>query len=904
MSQDIRNLGTYANIAALWEAHPEGGREGDYATVSGTRYRWNKYDRIWENGATVTQTTGTRNHVVEGDQEVTGDVTVLGTLRAKHVKQPHMGMYASEEALLAALPTPEKGWYALVGNTLPAELYVCNTDGTWTDTGNEYDGEDVDLTQYVKTSFFQDYANRGYKILGDAVPDTVPSSPSKGDAYLASTAGTYVGFGDVTLEDGQMAMFKYNGSSWSASLLQVGKSYDSDIERLGDNLAQLDQVVEISSYTSPNLFDKSTVTSGKSVRKDSGALYTNSDFCASDYIPVPEGATSLYYSPAQSYSGVIGWAFYNSSKQFTHGGSSYTATPQEGDVYFRFSIRATNLDTTMLVVGTSEDIPSEYIPYGIITTTKFRDDIVENNNIADGAVNQNKLADSSVTAPKIADDSVTINKVAFKVMISPKNILNPALLIAGKWVNEMGGLSNVTPSSYGYYDYIGVAPETDYHISRINNGSVNANGGYIGFYDSNKTFISSVSANGTKDFTTPNGCAFVRISVTLNRLEEAQLEAGSQRTDYEAYFQPYYKIDPSLIELPENGVNAQNIAPGAVTQEKIAAGVMLPPKPEAFSGFKDEETLEAGQMLSLPQVYIKKSIRLVATIFGTIESVEIGVGRTSTYGKYVEVTPTDVIIKVNGNVQSTTPHGLTLGSLTKVLITKGNGGTATIKVIDDYGNVFSTTYTFYAVGTPFIYNGNSADSIGAALSFIPGDLLKSIWIFGDSYLGDNDPARWMYHIVNWGYTGFLLDARSGENASQGLVDLQNLIASGARPSFVCWFHGMNGGADSSGSVNATWLEKTQAVLDLCTAYGITPILATIPTIPAASHAALNNWVRSSGYRYIDFASVVEDANTNYWRGWGTENALLSSDEVHPTSHGAVELAMKALQDFPEITLAD
>jgi len=240
---DIRNLGVFATVKALWAAHPEGGQEGDYAYIgasqaTGTKYRWNKYDRIWENGATVTQTTGTRNHLVEGDQEVTGDMTVLGTLNARHVKQPHMGMYASEEALLAALPTPEKGWYALVGNELPAELYVCNTAGTWTDTGNEYDGESVDLTEYVKASVFQDYTNRGYKILGDATPSTTPSSPSAGDAYLASTPGTYTNFGGTVLADGQMAMFKYNGSAWSASILQVGKSYDSEIEQLGDRVAR------------------------------------------------------------------------------------------------------------------------------------------------------------------------------------------------------------------------------------------------------------------------------------------------------------------------------------------------------------------------------------------------------------------------------------------------------------------------------------------------------------------------------------------------------------------------------------------------------------------------------------------------------------------------------------------
>ncbi len=282
MSQDIRNLGTYANIAALWEAHPEGGREGDYATVSGTRYRWNKYDRIWENGATVTQTTGTRNHLVEGDQEVTGDMTVLGTLRAKHVKQPHMGMYASEEALLAALPTPEKGWYALVGNTLPAELYVCNTAGTWTDTGNEYDGEDVDLTNYVLASIFTGYAERGYKILGDATPSTIPSSPTKGDAYLASTAGTYSGFGGTTIAEGEMAMFKYNGSSWSASVLQVGKNYDADIRQINAGVGDLRSELVLSHYKEPakESITGLGVTSNGIATKNTRTLY---------YLPISSG---------------------------------------------------------------------------------------------------------------------------------------------------------------------------------------------------------------------------------------------------------------------------------------------------------------------------------------------------------------------------------------------------------------------------------------------------------------------------------------------------------------------------------------------------------------------------------------------------------------------------------------
>lgn len=81
---DIRNLGVFENVAALWAAHPEGGQEGDYAYIgvsqeAGTKYRWNKYDRIWENAETVTQSPGRLNELVEGDVEITGDLIVHGS---------------------------------------------------------------------------------------------------------------------------------------------------------------------------------------------------------------------------------------------------------------------------------------------------------------------------------------------------------------------------------------------------------------------------------------------------------------------------------------------------------------------------------------------------------------------------------------------------------------------------------------------------------------------------------------------------------------------------------------------------------------------------------------------------------------------------------------------------------
>lgn len=703
----------------------------------------------------------------------------------------------------------------------------------------------------------------------------------------------------------------YNGLDSDATDMALaaaqGKLLD---ERLRVTTTKVDGVVDYSATPSPNLFDKTTIDVGKYINKNTGTKNNKTssmgNVCATDYITIPSGATSMYIASVGAYSGSIGWAAYDSTNTFTHGGTSKTIAIQEGDVYIRFSVYEEDLDIAMFIVGTADDVPPEYVPYGEIVSVALKNRIVTTGKIDDAAVTQDKIADGAVFGRVLADGGVTPEKTNFFEEIKSKNLLDPDSFVAGKWVNADGGLSNVTVSKYGYYSMIPVMPETGYCLTRRGGGTLNDNqsiNGYIGFYDADGVFISSTLANNTTTFTTPAGCAFASFSVVIELLVEPQLEVGNTRTEYEEFFDRYV-ISPEYQSVPDDSVTTAKIVDKAVTQDKIADGVMLPTKPQTFEGFRDGGTIEAGQMLSLPQVFIKKAFRLVATIVGTFESVEVGVGRTSTYGKYVEITQTDVVVKVNGSVQTTIAHGLTLGQFTKVLITKNNGGTATIKVVDDYGNVFTTTYNYHAVGTPFLYNGNASIAIAASLSFMPGDLLRPIWIFGDSYLGDNDQARWMYHVLSWGYDNFLLDARSGENATQGLVDLQSLISTGAIPSFIVWLHGMNNGTDQDGNVNATWMEKTQAVLDICTTYGITPILATIPTIPSAMHDALNAWVRSSGYRYIDFASAVESNVDDYWRGWGTENALLSNDEVHPTSHGAVELAMRVLQDFPEITIAD
>lgn len=147
---DINNLGTFTSITAVWKKHPEGGKEGDYLFVNETKYRWNKYDRIWENAATVTESPARETKTFDGDVVVGNDLTVGGTIKAKGFKQPNCGLFASLDALKEAYPTPEVGMWAVVGNTMPGDIYRCNTAGVWTATGEKGGVDKLDLTEVNK----------------------------------------------------------------------------------------------------------------------------------------------------------------------------------------------------------------------------------------------------------------------------------------------------------------------------------------------------------------------------------------------------------------------------------------------------------------------------------------------------------------------------------------------------------------------------------------------------------------------------------------------------------------------------------------------------------------------------------------------------------------------------------
>lgn len=77
--------------------------------------------------------------------------------KAKNASTRNKGLFPSESELKSAIPSPVKGDWAVVGNTIPGTIYRCTTNGAWTNTGQQGGGGDVDLTGYTKKTDFDSF---------------------------------------------------------------------------------------------------------------------------------------------------------------------------------------------------------------------------------------------------------------------------------------------------------------------------------------------------------------------------------------------------------------------------------------------------------------------------------------------------------------------------------------------------------------------------------------------------------------------------------------------------------------------------------------------------------------------------------------------------------------------------
>lgn len=139
-------------------------------------------------------------------------------------KDNSRGLFTTAAALQTAYPSPEVGDWAIVGSTSPFDIYICSTDGTWADSGNDYNGGEVNLSEYAK------------KTSVDSLASTVSNEASRlrtDEAWLQRVDNDNMANGrQITTLGSQLTDMK-----------TVDDRQDSDIEGIKEDLRNLNPVV-------------------------------------------------------------------------------------------------------------------------------------------------------------------------------------------------------------------------------------------------------------------------------------------------------------------------------------------------------------------------------------------------------------------------------------------------------------------------------------------------------------------------------------------------------------------------------------------------------------------------------------------------------------------------------------
>jgi hypothetical protein len=358
-------------------------------------------------------------------------------------------------------------------------------------------------------------------------------------------------------------------------------------------------------------------------------------------------------------------------------------------------------------------------------------------------------------------------------------------------------------------------------------------------------------------------------------------------------------INPSMIAQTIGGSKSLLMSQAAVTQAALS-------NPKLYGKGYTQTTgdLSDGDSLTLPKTNVKKNN--VYSFMGYITSFTklfIGHGKSTYDSSWVEITDTKLIVHnyLNADATAEYEHGLTLSDYIYVQITVG--------VNSAVANITSngTRYTSPSFGWFGDANGDTyVESAGSVLTncvftWSSGDFRKSTWMFGDSYFSMSSSSRWVKYLMDAGYgDNVLLNAYPGENTAAALTALNNSLEYYGIPNAIVWCLGMNDGSDTDDDTpSSAWMTGVNRVLKVCEQYAITPIFATIPTVPDIYHEGKNNYVRNSGYRYIDFAKAVGASGDGSWF-----SGMLSNDNVHPAVPGAIALYHRAIADCPEITFSN
>lgn len=622
-----------------------------------------------------------------------------------------------------------------------------------------------------------------------------------------------------------------------------------------------------------------------------GHLSTNADYFVSGYIQVTPGLVYYAGNNGEPSKNVIRtFEFYNIEKQvipgsFVDNSSATSFTAPQNSVYVRTSVFKGNTYPQLNVNSLKPYSPWEE-PEVQLKGDKLIDGSVEFDKLQNGEDLEKAVHVADLFTTYTGDNLLNVN--------DPDVLDGKVLSASGIYQNN---------ESYFVSGYIQVVPGSVYYAG--NNGSpmYNIIRNYE-FYTANKerisgTFVDNTSSSNTS-FVAPSGSFYVRTS-TFKGNTKPQINKDSLK--------PY-----TPWEAPYEALSGSSIEKNSIDEDRLSGEVRKKLGKPSFAGFEESGSISQNEYLTLPMIHIQKNNVLSCDITGNLTKISIGVGylpaSVSQYKGYaalwVEIDSTNIkqYRAYNSAPQliNTVQHGITLTSQTKVVMDFGvNNGK--VRLFNDLGAMFESTIQSAGVGTPFVQN-NGASSLTCTLRDYPRDLTKKIWLFADSYVSFVSDARWAYYFKDYGYIDWFCNSQPGLAPDYAVTDLNNLLTLGYKPSMLVWMLGMNGDTVESQSggtyvINSYQKTNIDTVVNICQANGIELVLTTIPTVPDRQKTGFNNYVKSLGVRYIDWAKAVGTNSSGQWNA-----GLLSSDNVHPTALGAKVLASQVLADCPELTLVD
>ena len=431
-------------------------------------------------------------------------------------------------------------------------------------------------------------------------------------------------------------------------------------------------------------------------------------------------------------------------------------------------------------------------------------------------------------------------------------------MAVGYYVNYTNGNLSIN-SVMATSDYIPVSANTEY---------AKYNWNYCAWYDNSKTYISGISPNYEGIVTSPEDAAYIRYSWNM-----------SKTGNWNVIFMPY----SDLINLPKNLYGYLNLSNKGYYRYTSSA-------------MSDNDVLET------PMNNIRKNsvFKLMAKV-SELSELRIGHGETEYESSYLKLTSTnaDVVNYYSDAVIDSHVHGLTIADYIEITITCKNTAEADIEITSNGATykLSDVSWSGASRASNFVKLVDGSLS-NVVFSWTCKDVNNDIYIFGDSYLGLSSANRWCYYLVQNGYAdNVLINSYGGENSGYNIIAARNIFKDLGVPKIAIWAPGMNDGSDTNGEPSSNWLTRLEMFLSLCAHYGVTPVLCTIPNVPNIDHTYKNNYVRESGYRYIDFASAVGSDNNPHWY-----TNMLSHDNVHPDDLGALTLYNRAITDVPEIVI--